>query len=331
MSVLAMPPYPWQIAQWQSFTAQLRNNTLPHGLLITGSKGLGLEKLGQAMGQYLLCLAPIDESACGRCKACHLLSAGSHPDFVEIHPEEKSRQIKVDQVRSVNEFMSKTAQQGGRKVVVLYPVEAMNANAANALLKSLEEPSNDTILVLVSLEPSRVLPTIRSRCAIIPMGIPAAAVASEWLQSMGVEDSVSLLNDAGGAPLTAMLWWQDGVVDNRRVMCESLASLSCGTKTTAALAVEWKNYPLDEIVATLISWVERLVKVKMGSVEPDAGVAREWAELHSAFDAVPLEALFRYRDSLCQRKKLLSSGANVNAQLGLEETLLDWQLLARLR
>lgn len=105
----------------------------------------------------LLCQQPQGLDACGGCKACMLLKAGSHPDNFVLEPEEADKPIKVDQVRELVAFVVQTAQLGGRKVVLIEPVEAMNVNASNALLKSLEEPSGDTVLLLVTHQPSRLL------------------------------------------------------------------------------------------------------------------------------------------------------------------------------
>jgi DNA polymerase-3 subunit delta' len=110
-----------------------------------------------------------------------LLKAGSHPDNFVLEPEEADKPIKVDQVRELVAFVVQTAQLGGRKVVLIEPVEAMNVNASNALLKSLEEPSGDTVLLLVSHQPSRLLPTIKSRCQQVACPQPSLAQSQAWL------------------------------------------------------------------------------------------------------------------------------------------------------
>src|SRR5690606_26968585 len=149
---------------WQQICAQQAANKLPHALMLAGPKGIGKRHLAEALAHLLLCLAPVEGTPCGKCRSCQLNHAQPHPDFLMLAPEEGSKAIKVDQVRGLIESLGKTAQQGGYKVLVLEPAEAMNINSANALLKSLEEPANNTLLILVSHTPSAVLPTIRSRC-----------------------------------------------------------------------------------------------------------------------------------------------------------------------
>ena len=132
----------------------------------------------------LLCQHPAGGRACGQCKGCQLLAAGTHPDFFLLEPEEPEKPIRVDQVRELVDFVVQTAQLGGRKVVLLEPAEAMNLNSANALLKSLEEPSGDTVLLLISHQPSRLLPTIKSRCVQQACPQPSAEQSRAYLASV---------------------------------------------------------------------------------------------------------------------------------------------------
>ena len=153
--------YPWQENLWQQLAGRAQH---AHAYLLHGPAGIGKRALAERLMARLLCLSPSGLDACGNCKSCHLLAAGTHPDNFVLEPEEADKPIKVDQVRELVEFVVQTAQLGGRKVVLLEPAEAMNLNAANALLKSLEEPSGNTVLLLISHQPSRLLPTIKSRC-----------------------------------------------------------------------------------------------------------------------------------------------------------------------
>ena len=149
MSDFPSHPYPWQLQEWQQLSQQIAAKKLPHALMFAGAKGIGKRHLAEALAQLLLCLSPIEGTPCGKCRGCMLNKAQNHPDLIVISPEEGAKGIKVDQVRALIEDLGKTAQQGGYKVVVLEPAEAMNANAANALLKSLEEPAASTLLILV--------------------------------------------------------------------------------------------------------------------------------------------------------------------------------------
>ena len=126
--------YPWQVALWQQLVGRTQH---AHAYLLHGAAGIGKRALAERLMAYLLCRQPTDVGACGQCKACYLLAAGTHPDNFILQPEEPEKPIKVDQVRELVSFVVQTAQLGGRKVVLVEPAEAMNLNAANALLKSL--------------------------------------------------------------------------------------------------------------------------------------------------------------------------------------------------
>ncbi|MDP9032838.1 MAG: DNA polymerase III subunit delta', partial [Pseudomonadota bacterium] len=144
--------YPWQDSLWQQLAGRAQH---AHAYLLHGPVGIGKRALAERLMASLLCQRPNGLEACGECKSCMLLKAGSHPDNYLLEPEEADKAIKVDQVRDLVSFVVQTAQMGGRKVVLIEPVESMNINAANALLKSLEEPSGDTVLLLVSHQSSR--------------------------------------------------------------------------------------------------------------------------------------------------------------------------------
>ena len=142
-------PLPWQGEAWARFNQQLADGSLPHALLLAGVANSGKSRLALALARLLLCQSPSGGLNCGKCHACELSANGSHGDLRWLQPEEKSRVIKIDQVRETVNFATKTANFGANKVVVIAPADVMNTNAANALLKSLEEPSAGTFLILV--------------------------------------------------------------------------------------------------------------------------------------------------------------------------------------
>ena len=213
--------YPWQKNDWARLQ-ELRKRPA-HGLLFKGSKGIGKLDLALNFAQSLLCQHP-DESefACGKCPSCHWFGQNSHPDFRLLQPEalsldgeetddlksvsgkKPSKQISVDQVRGLADFIGMSAHQGGRRVVVIYPAEAMNPNAANALLKNLEEPPQGLLFILVAHKPQQLLPTILSRCLSFALPAPDAASASRWLAEQGVKNPAEALAASGFAPLQAV-------------------------------------------------------------------------------------------------------------------------------
>lgn len=220
--------YPWQNRSWESLAGL--GERLHHALLVHGPAGIGKLAFAEHFAQQLLCEAATDAARpCGNCEGCRWFLAGSHPDFRRLEPEalarrvtedvdaepgatvaakttKPSQEIKVDQVRDLDGFLGLRSHRGGRRVVLVHPAEAMNPNAANALLKALEEPQSGAHFLLVSHRPARLLPTIRSRCVAIPMGLPDEPLARAWLKDSGAPDAEAWLAFAGGAPLQALAY-----------------------------------------------------------------------------------------------------------------------------
>jgi DNA polymerase III subunit delta' len=145
--------YPWQAAERKRLVQQREADKMPHALLLSGARHLGKRDFALCMAGYLLCGTPVAGDPCGTCANCHLVAAGTHPDLRLIEPE-GSKLIKIEQIRELTDWVNQTAQRGGFKVALIHPAEQMNLNAANALLKSLEEPSAGTVIILVSETPA---------------------------------------------------------------------------------------------------------------------------------------------------------------------------------
>ncbi len=174
--------YPWFESPLQDIRKRISTKTLHHGLLFVADKGVGEALMLERVAQLLLCN---DSSACGKCKHCLLMAAGSHPDLKIVHSDKPS--IGVDLIRSVSEFVNKTAQLGGNKVVIINQVHLMTESASNSLLKTLEEPTKNTYLLLDSHESDSLLATIKSRCEKIRLSLPNSKQALEWLRSQSQE------------------------------------------------------------------------------------------------------------------------------------------------
>lgn len=205
---------PWQRAPLSAMLAQREH--WHHGTLLHGPAGFGLRRLGLHLAQGLLCRHAPDGLACGQCDACHLYLTGGHPDFrlvLRTHVEKSESsgerrlrdEIIVDQVRElIDGFLYLTSHRQGAKVVMIYLAEEMNNAAANALLKSLEEPPSRTYFLLISHRLHLLRPTVISRCRRLPAPQPTAEQASDWLAALGAADPPLLLAQAGGAPLKAL-------------------------------------------------------------------------------------------------------------------------------
>ena len=243
--------YPWQDSLWQQLAGRKQH---AHAYLLHGPAGIGKRALAERLMASLLCQRPTALDACGECKSCLLLKAGSHPDNYILEPEEADKAIKVDQVRELVGFVVQTAQMGGRKVVLIEPAESMNINAANALLKSLEEPSGDTVLLLVSHQTSRLLPTIKSRCVQQACPLPSEAMSLAWLAQAlpdcSEEERVELLTLAAGSPLAAVKLQAQGVREQRALVVEGVKKLLKQQQSPTQLAEEWKTIPHVAVCST---------------------------------------------------------------------------------
>lgn len=320
-AILPMPPFDWHQDVWQEYYTLMSEDRLPHAFLLTGQEGIGLESLAVAMGQLLLCTSPLNGVACGKCKGCQLLNAGTHPDLCVIRPEEKGKQIKVDQVREVTEFIAKTAQQGGYKVIVIEPAEAMNLNAANALLKSLEEPTAKTLFFLVSFEASRLLPTIRSRCTQHVFTSPPFEQALEWLDGMGLTNAEALLFETNNAPLQAKLWHEEGVLEKRQQILVDLAQIANKTLEPLVFANKWSKEEPVKLIEPMIRCLELVLlhKVASSRARPEY-----YHALEAALSSCAPSMLFRLLDQLKGKKSQIMSSPNLNSMLFIEELALDW-------
>jgi len=300
-------PLPWHGEFWQSFNDRIDSQRLPHAIMLNALEGVGAESLAYSMAYRLLCTNVQSGVACGRCSGCLTLAAGTHPDFFYVAPEEKGKQILVKQIRKLCESVVKTSQQGGWKVVVINPADSMNRNAANALLKSLEEPEANTILILISNRLSVVPTTIRSRCQIESLSVPSKEIASQWLSGKAEGKQVNIdevLEIANGLPLLALDYIQGDGLENRQQVEALLDAMRHANETPLLVAQACQKYPPDDLIDWILSYVHRLIV----------------GELQNK----PNPALFLFLDKLIQARAWVLSSANINTQLLWEELFIEW-------
>ncbi|MDR5868246.1 DNA polymerase III subunit delta' [Halomonas koreensis] len=322
-------PLPWLAPRWRELVRLADAGRLPHALLFSGPHGVGKASLAEALIARTLCQAP-GEVACGTCHACQMLAAGYHPDLLRVAPEDGKRQIRIGPIREINAFVSQTAQQGGHRVIVISPAEAMNVAASNALLKSLEEPGGRTLFVLISDIPSHLLPTIRSRCQQWGLSVPDEAACLDWLAERlgGEEDARFWLRAAGGLPLQALELADPEARALRQRLHETFDALVRGAEPVSE-AARLDRQSLDAILWYGIAWLEDLIRLGLsGGAEalrnPDLlplyrqavknGRVRDW---------------FRLLDYAREQRRLLAEGGNPNPQLVLEAWLVRWSALLR--
>lgn len=310
---------PWQQSMWQRLQQQIAQQRVPHALLLHGPEGTGKGKFATHLAERLLCDATAQgEFSCGTCASCKLLAAGTHPDLTVLHPEEGKSILAVDQVRSMVEEFSFTPQIAARKVVVLYPAETMNISAANSLLKTLEEPPGEAVMILISHAPSKLLPTIRSRCQQVAFPAPTSAESLHWLQQQLPQeiDVETVLPLADGAPLKALALSDPEQLQHYQQMGQELIDLLGGRADPVRVAMRWSSKKLDPTVTLrwLQQWVVQLVKRETGTE-----MLRTLAQRLQNLDQ---QRLFTFYDKVTEAISL--STTPVNKELLFEGILLDW-------
>jgi DNA polymerase III subunit delta' len=322
--LVPQPPYPWLSSAWGEFISKIEQDRLPHALLLVAQSGLGCLDLAKAMAQYLLCRAPKPGLSCGVCKSCQLLQAESHPDLQWVQPEEDSKSIKIDQIRRMTEFTVNTAQQGGRKVIILSPAEAMNANSANALLKSLEEPSGACIFLLVTEQPAFLMATIRSRCSRMVISLPPQQQALNWLEFNRVANAERLLNQAGGRPLKVMDWLAADLWRQSDQLMEELDNLLLGKGSFLDISKNLVSYGPLWVVEQLQNWLVEALRQQ--------NLARADTQNMFVVSLLKISAprLHGFYDRLLKKKAWLLSSANPNGQMLMDELVMDLKDLVRI-
>lgn len=317
---------PWHSALWSAFTQQSKR---AHAYLFYGEAGIGKRQFAEALRAWLLCQAPTDK-ACGQCASCQLLAAGTHPDSFVLEPEEADKAIKIDQVRDLVDFVAQTPHLAGRKLVLIEPVEAMNVNAANALLKSLEEPSASTVLLLVSHQPSRLLPTIKSRCVQQACPKPSTAQSLDWLATQLPQEPIDeLLVLAAGAPLRAVKLHEQGAVAARAQLVEGVKALLKQQNAPSQLAERLNELNLTLLFDWFSTWAHQILCYQLSLDEAQLGLADMRKVLkYLAEKSSPAQVLAVQQWILEQRQKVLGR-ANLNRQLLLEALLSRWASLVR--
>ncbi|MDD5059274.1 MAG: DNA polymerase III subunit delta' [Sideroxydans sp.] len=328
--------YPWQTESWRAL--QGLRSRLPHALLLKGAQGIGKLDLALNFAQSLLCEKPnADGLACQKCNSCHWFGQNSHPDFRLIQPdaltavedgEEKpgskkpSREISVDQIRDLSNFANISAHCGGYRIVVIHPTEAMNTNAANSLLKTLEEPSANLLFLLVTHKPQQLLPTILSRCLSVAVPTPTRENGAAWLAQQGVKHPEQALAQTGFAPLQALNWAESGEGAEERSIL--LAAIRQPAKMDAlSLADSLQRSAPGYVIHCLQQWCHDLTSAKLtGKVRYFPEQTEEIIKLASGVTAV---ALMRFQKELFEARR--AAFHPLNPKLFLESLLLSYRHL----
>lgn len=337
--------YHWQTSPWRQLQ-QLRQR-LPHAILFHGPQGIGKTLFAERFAQSVLCQAPAAEGhPCGQCEACGWFAQYNHPDYRRVRPEvldddageaedaeagegkksgkaakTPSKEIKIDQIRALGDFMNVSTHRQGLRVVLLYPAEALNTAAANALLKTLEEPPPATLFLLVSNSLDRLLPTILSRCRKFALAMPPQEEAMAWLAQQGIGDADVWLAEQGGAPLAALAAAQ---TDGRDTLDEYLRVLAKpGLEAALKAAEKLQKAPVPELVAWQQRWLYDMFSLKLtGQIRYYPRYRKELGALAQRADVT---GLLRGLKAIKERRAVAEHP--LSAKLFIEDMLIEYASL----
>ena len=333
--------YTWQQSQWQQINQLIASKRLPHAMLLRGNQGLGKADFAVALANAVLCKQPTANfQACGLCKACQLLTANTHPDLYYLKPTapptSKSKNpvlsIRIDDIRALCDKLNQTSQYGGFRVAILEQAENLTLSAANSLLKTLEEPGQNVLILLVTARPHRLPVTIRSRCQSLRFTEPDEKQALDWLQQNQASAGQQLqgsqiqlqqaLKYAHGSPLAALKHLQQE--QHHQILCEAMtAGISGGSSLD--YAAKLAKFAKIQTLEGMLSWVSDLSRLL--ACGPETGIINEQyrVKLQALAKKVNEQRLFRFYDQL--NFNLLHSSIAVNEQLLWENLLLSWDNL----
>ena len=319
MDFLTADSLPWLRPLQHRLQEALQVSRLPHSSLLLSPPGLGAEHFANWTAALALCEGS-GARPCGICASCTLLRSDSHPDLHVVRLEEDAKQIKVDQVRELIGAFTLKSYRGGFKVGIIEGAETLNTSGANAFLKTLEEPSADTVLMMIARPTHRLPATIASRCVRMVLRPPTPEAANAWLNEHGGADRSweAALALAAGAPLLALELDKAGIATLEREMQESIQAIGAGSVDVTLLAENWAKTNLGLRLAWLENWITRRVHTSLAG-----GASTQTAErvrLPAALLKPKIRALFELLDAARDLRRL--SSTSMNQQLALEALLL---------
>lgn len=324
------PVLPWHADAYAQLRALHESGRLGHAWLFAGHPGTGKLQLAESFAQYLFCTAPRAGLACGACQGCRMFAGRTHHDYQLVQPEKSL--IKIEQIRDTIEFAQNTSRLGGMKAIVIEPAEAMNLNSANALLKLLEEPPQDTLLMLVSHQPGLLLATIRSRCQVLRCQLPSADLAAEWLVEQGFGgDARAALRRAGGAPLLALAQNDAAAQTERQQLLGCLQGLARGSMQPVEAAKKCEKFDIAATIDYQLACAADLSACAQGARELQDVELQPLVE-HLRLDGQPpgfARLLHRLYGELQSARRIATASNNANQTLVLEALFTRWLQLGQ--
>lgn len=307
--------YPWQQSHWQQLQDDIAVDRLPHGLLLIGQAGMGKLQFAKELASSVLTHNSPASMA--------LLTAGTHPDYFLIQPSDGKKIIAVDQIRELQKQLQQTAHISSGRVVIIEPAEQMNIASSNALLKTLEEPAEGIVIILVTSQPQRLPATIRSRCRTLSFCQAHDAKTIAWLQTQLPEgqDAELLLNLAHGAPLAALNMLEADVQLQRKMVFKNFASLLRAEADPIEIANQWQKYEVWQVLSWLQTWLLDIARIQSGAKLIVRNEKYQTAINNLSHYLETIE-VFNWLDNIGVLKKQLAQTSQINIQLALEELLI---------
>lgn len=330
---------PWQQNNWAHLCSYIAQQRIPQALLITGNKGLGKQQLAHQFAVALLCATPkANGMACGHCSSCMLVNADTHPDFIQLQPEELGKGIGIGQIRSLITRLTLKPQFETYRVVIVNPADKMNNAAANAFLKCLEEPTERTVIILITEKPAKLPATIISRCQKLAIPTPDKEIVVDWLaDTLQSKSPLAPLLQRGdlfcnvslaqGAPLLALDYANDQTLSLRNECFEAWMAIAKQLKSPVIIAEDWHKLPAAPLIFWVTSWIIDLIKCFYHTnvenlYNPDLS-----GQLQELSKRLELKGLYKLYDLLLLDRQRLDT--QINKQLLFEEILIQWHELNR--
>ena len=312
MSTLPLPS--WFATPFGEVNAAIAADRLAHGLLIHEDPGAGGMQLAHWIAQRVNCRES-SRAPCGECQECRWIAADQHPDVTRLSPEEDSQYIKIEAVRELTSDLTLTAHGRGYKVAIFSPADALHPNAAQSLLKTLEEPAKRTLLLLVTSQPSRLLPTVRSRCSRLRLAGPTREVAANYLEAArGAGPWAEALAATGAGPFTLLDADPSALAQLRTDTITTLQDIGSGNLQPPAVAERWAKGELSIRLSCLESWVtDRIL---------ESAAIRDVTHLSGAALAPKICRLFEFSDAIRDMRKLAHTP--INKTMAVEALLWRW-------
>ncbi len=314
--------YPWLRPHFEQLISSYQAGRGHHALLIQALPGMGDGALIYAITRFLMCQQPEGHKSCGKCRGCQLMQAGTHPDYYTLEPEKGKSTLGIDAVREVSEKLYEHARLGGAKVVWLNDAALLTEAAANALLKTLEEPPEKTWFFLSCREPGRLLATLRSRCRLHHLAAPQESWALSWLErevTTSQEAARAALRLCSGAPAAALAMLQPDVQAQREALCQALGA-ALDSQDWLSLLPVLNNDRASERLHWLASLLLDALKIQQGATllsNPDV-----WTLVTTMANRLPAASLRAILHDLCQGREQLLTVTGLNRELLLTDRLL---------